>query len=285
MIPAQIVSDWRIHAPWPDDDDVEQDLILTRMLLAIYSDPFLSEKLAFRGGTCLNKLFWPIPVRYSEDLDFVQINAEPAGKTIVALRKILDPLFEIKGKWDARQHSYRINYSFQSEIGGGKRRIKIEINTREHFTFEGHQKKILSMRSAWHSGKCEVVTFSLEELLATKLRALYQRNKGRDMFDLWRSRELKPDWIKVVSIFLKYLKSSKNPVHRDMLNENLKEKIMSARFLEDTGSLIMNQKEYDIREAAAFVTDKLYAQVPESKTKESRKSKMKNARDRTNPTR
>lgn len=273
MIPTQIISDWRIHAPWSDDDDVEQDLILTRLLLAIYSDPILSEKLAFRGGTCLNKLFWPTPVRYSEDLDFVQINAEPAGKTITTLRKTLDPIFEMKGKWDAREHSYRIHYFFQSEVGGGKRRVKIEINTREHFAIEGYEKKLLSMQSAWHSGECEVVTFSLEELLATKLRALYQRRKGRDLFDLWKSQELKPDWNKVVSLFLKYMELSKNPVHRDLLNENLKEKITSSRFLEDTGSLIMNQKEYDIREAAAFVTDKLYAQVPESKTKENRKRK------------
>ena len=193
MIPEQIISAWRVHAPWVEDDDVEQDLILTRILLEIYSNAFLSGRLAFRGGTCLNKLCWKKPVRYSEDLDFVQIRKEPVGKTISTLREILDPLFEIKSQWESRQHSYRVLYFFQSEIGGGRRKIKIEINTREHFAMEGYRKKILSMESAWHSGESKVVTFSLEELLATKLRALYQRRKGRDLFDLWKSCELKPE--------------------------------------------------------------------------------------------
>ncbi len=271
MIPAQFIYDWRIYAPWPDDDDVEQDLILTRMLCAIYSDSFLSKKLAFRGGTCLNKLFWSRPVRYSEDLDFVQINAEPAGKTIASLRKILDPFFEVKGKWEAREHSYRINYSFQPEIGGGRRRIKVEINTREHFMLDGHQQKPLRMESSWYSGRCEVVTFSLEELLATKLRALYQRRKGRDLFDLWKGRELNPDWNKVVSMFLKYMKQLAKPIYRDLLQDNLQDKLQDSRFQNDMTSLIVDQKEYDVYQAATFVIKNLFSQVPESRTKQRKK--------------
>lgn len=273
MIPAQIIFDWRIHAPWPDDDDVEQDLILTRVLLAIYSDPFLSQKLAFRGGTCLNKLFWRKPVRYSEDLDFVQIHAESVGKTIIALRKILDPFFEVKGKWEAREHSYRINYVFQSEMGGGKRRIKVELNTREHLAINGYQKKILSMSSSWYSGKCEVMTFSLEELLATKLRALYQRRKGRDLFDLWISRELKPDWNKVVAMFLKYMEPLSKPIYRDLLNDNLQGKLKDPRFQEDMKSLVVDSRGYDMHRAALFVAESLYSQVSESKAKQRKMGK------------
>ena len=39
------------------------------------------------------------------------------------------------------------------------------------------------MENSWFSGRCELTTYALEELLGTKLRALYQRAKGRDLFD------------------------------------------------------------------------------------------------------
>ena len=41
------------------------------------------------------------------------------------------------------------------------------------------------MENSWFSGKCEITTYCLNELLGTKLRALYQRKKGRDLFDLY----------------------------------------------------------------------------------------------------
>jgi predicted nucleotidyltransferase component of viral defense system len=267
MIPAQIIYEWQIQAPWPDNDDVEQDLILTRMLCAIYENPFLSGKLAFRGGTCLNKLFWSKPVRYSEDLDFVQVNSEPVGKTVTALREILDPLFEKKGTWEAREHSYRILYTFPCEIGGGKRRIKIEINTREHLALDGYRKKAFLMESRWHSGQCEIVTFSPEEILATKLKALYQRRKGRDLFDLWKSRELNPNWEKVVSLFLEYLKRFAKPVPRDLLKKNLQDKLNDPRFQDDTRVLVLDRGDYKLERAAQFVLEDLFSRIPESKTK------------------
>ena len=168
----------------------------------------------------------------------------------------------MKGKWEARKHSYRIYYVFQSEIGGGKRRIKIEINTREHFAIDGYQNRPLSMQSEWYSGQCEIVTFSLEELLATKLSALYQRRKGRDLFDLWMAIKLNPNWNKAVHIFLKYTEHQKKQIHRNLLNKNLQEKIEDPRFQQDTHALIMNQKAYDIQKAAAFVTNEIFSMIP-----------------------
>ena len=61
---------------------IEQDLIICRALVSIYSDPFLSDHLAFRGGTALHKLYLRPQPRYSEDIDLVQVNAEPIKETI-----------------------------------------------------------------------------------------------------------------------------------------------------------------------------------------------------------
>ena len=41
------------------------------------------------------------------------------------------------------------------------------------------------VESPWWTGQAQVRTFQLAELIATKLRALYQRSKGRDLFDVW----------------------------------------------------------------------------------------------------
>ena len=64
-------------APWSKNEMVEQDLIICRALVSIFSDDFLRENLAFRGGTALHKLFLQPQPRYSEDIDLVQIKPGP----------------------------------------------------------------------------------------------------------------------------------------------------------------------------------------------------------------
>jgi hypothetical protein len=71
VIPRAQVTAWRASAPWPLDEQVEQDLILSRALTAIFARPSLRQALAFRGGTALHKLHFDPPGRYSEDLDLV----------------------------------------------------------------------------------------------------------------------------------------------------------------------------------------------------------------------
>ena len=73
------------------DFQVEQDLVICRSLVEIFSHPLLHDALAFRGGTALYKLHIKPLARYSEDIDLVQTKAEPAGPMMQALRGILDP--------------------------------------------------------------------------------------------------------------------------------------------------------------------------------------------------
>lgn len=91
MIPPAYVIDWRRRAPWPSDEQVEQDLILSRVLVELFDDPAISEALAVRGGAALAKLYLDPAPRYSEDIDFVQLRAEPIGSTLNAIRAVLDP--------------------------------------------------------------------------------------------------------------------------------------------------------------------------------------------------
>ena len=77
MIPRRYIEEWKEIAPWPENSQVEQDLVISRALVEIFSNPFLKENLAFRGGTALHKLYLEPPTRYSEDIDLVQIKEGP----------------------------------------------------------------------------------------------------------------------------------------------------------------------------------------------------------------
>lgn len=268
MIFEQAILHWKNHAPWRDDVQVEQDLLLTVLLAEIYSDPFLLDHLAFRGGTCLNKLFWPKPTRYSEDLDFVQVKPGKIGPIVNALRQKLDSLFELEPHWETRRNGFRIYYRFSPEMRtGNTQQVKIEINTREHFSLEGYQQKELRFDSPWKSGAVNITTFSLHELLATKIRALYQRRKGRDLFDLWKSSSLAPHWEQVVPLFLEYMRREQNQIFENSFRENFQHKLKDSRFREDMTGLLSLEEDYDMEQAAQFVETEIISRLPQSKRK------------------
>lgn len=274
MIPEEIISAWNQNVPWKENIQVEQDLIITGMVQLVYSNPLLASRLAFRGGTCLNKLFWSRPARYSEDLDFVQTEGGKIGPTIKMLRDKLNPFFDQKPNWETRRGSFRLYYYFQPTARfAAAQKIKIEINTREHLTLGGFEKRPLQLESKWHSGEALVTTYTLEELLATKVRALYQRRKGRDLFDLWKSQELKPSLPKVAAMFLKYMEYIKKPIYRDLLCNNLQGKLQDALFKRDIENLIIEGGTFDFNKASDFVRDEIFALVPESKTKANKKKR------------
>ncbi|HOU94567.1 MAG TPA: nucleotidyl transferase AbiEii/AbiGii toxin family protein, partial [Polyangiaceae bacterium] len=81
MIPKANITAWRAHAPWAEDSLVEQDLVISRALVEMFRETAIAERLAFRGGTALHKLHLHPAARYSEDIDLVQVNAEPIGET------------------------------------------------------------------------------------------------------------------------------------------------------------------------------------------------------------
>lgn len=210
MIPQTAITAWRNIAPWAGPDQVEHDLILSRAICDLYNHPMIAKQLVFRGGTALHKLFFQQSGRFSEDLDFVQVKAEPIGATIEAIRTCLDPWLG-DPSWKQSQGRFTLNYRFTTEIEPVvSRKVKIEINTREHFNVQPYLTKQFSVENSWYIGKTAVITYSLEELLATKLRALYQRKKGRDIFDFWFAEKYinDLDFDLLISTFLYYMEFS-----------------------------------------------------------------------------
>lgn len=89
MIPKRYIEEWKSTAPWPLNEQVEQDLIICRALVALFSDEFLSKNLAFRGGTALHKLYLKPAPRYSEDIDLVQIKEGPIKPILQRIDEVI----------------------------------------------------------------------------------------------------------------------------------------------------------------------------------------------------
>ncbi|MGH7441791.1 MAG: nucleotidyl transferase AbiEii/AbiGii toxin family protein [bacterium] len=77
MIAQAAIRQWRSRAPWVSDLQVEQDLVLSRAMVEIFSHPELAAGMALRGGTSFNKLYLNDGARYSEDIDLVQVKTAP----------------------------------------------------------------------------------------------------------------------------------------------------------------------------------------------------------------
>ncbi len=263
MIPRAYVTAWRKHAPWPDDALVEQDLVLSRALVEMYSEKTIAEQLAFRGGTALHKLFMEPAARYSEDIDLVQLEAGPIGAAMSAIRERLDHWL---GPPSSKQGQGRVTlqYRFLTESEpAGRRRLKIEINSREHFSVLGLDRKRYSVASPWFTGDARITVYQLDELLGTKLRALYQRKKGRDLFDLafaLSHSEVKAG--RVIDCFLRYMEHGGNAVSRAQFEANLDAKAKDRAFIEDIHPLLAPGFEWDFETALRIVSENLVEKLP-----------------------
>ncbi len=90
MIPRANITAWRSLGPWAEDFQIEQDLVICRAVVELYTDPVIRAGLAMRGATALYKLT-PAPAsRYSEDIDMVQRTSGPIGPLLDAVRSRLD---------------------------------------------------------------------------------------------------------------------------------------------------------------------------------------------------
>ena len=263
MIPRANITAWRTSAPWPDNSQVEQDLLLSRAVVAMYQHPTVAEHAVFRGGTALHKLFFEPAGRYSEDIDLVQRDAEPIGELIDAIRETLDPWLG-KPRWKQGQGSFTLYYRFETTfVPVVWMRLKVEINTREHFSVLDLQRHEYAIINPWFSGKAEVVTYNLAELLGTKMRALYQRKKGRDLFDLWLAlAEQDVDPEQIVQAFTAYMEAGGTAATRAQFEANLEAKLRDALFVNDVGPLLRPGLEYDVHRAWALVHHELVRRLP-----------------------
>ena len=259
MIPQAYITEWSAQVPWQTNEQVEQDLVICRALVEIFSDKFLAERLAFRGGTALHKLYLDPQPRYSEDIDLVQITNEPFGPVIDALRDKLSFLGAPTRK--QKENNNTLVFRFESEFPPiQKLRLKVETNCREHFSVLGLVKFPFKVESSWFRGSCEITTYQLEELLGTKLRALYQRRKGRDLYDLHKAFTSKDNLniTHLIKCYLEYMHFSTriSPSQKEFI-DNMELKMKDNEFIGDITALLRPTEKYDQSVAYANVRDSL----------------------------
>ncbi|MDR1386917.1 MAG: nucleotidyl transferase AbiEii/AbiGii toxin family protein [Propionibacteriaceae bacterium] len=247
------MHEWAVTHPWSSPSQVEQDLLLTRAICEIAAHPYLGRELIFRGGTALHKLHLDKPFRYSEDLDYVRSTAGGIGPLVDALRDVGTALgFQTASL--IREHPKVVWKTTTDD--GLPLKIKIEINTHERSPELPVIALPFQVESRWWTGQVRVRTFQPPELVATKIRALYQRCKGRDLFDLWLAlTKLGLDPENIITAFTPYRPEG---LTASLTIANLEEKLANPKFRVDLDQLVTDMPtDYDIDQAADLVIQRL----------------------------
>jgi predicted nucleotidyltransferase component of viral defense system len=241
MIPMMNIIAWSQTAPWAETRQVEQDLIISRAIVELFSDPVLRNQLRFRGGTGLNKLHFPTPLRYSEDIDLVRTEAGPIGPVLDRIRHVLEPWLG-RANFDQSPVAPKLRFRVAAEdpAATAQIRLKLEMNTAETQAYDPPHSMPFRVDNPWFAGAAEVSTFTHEEMLATKLRALLQREKGRDLFDLAHALDVFKTLNKarLVECFNLYLERSNVRIARAEAEQRMLAKLRRPRFLDDLRPLL-----------------------------------------------
>jgi len=263
MIPRAYVFEWQQHAPWKSNAQTEQDLVIERALIELFSDEIIRENLAFRGGTALHKLYLKPQVRYSEDIDLVQISPGAIKPVLQQIQKKL-AFLGLKRSVKSNFYMNTMVYRFDTEVPPiVNSRLKIEINCREHFTLFGYKSMLHSIENLWFSGHTIINTYHIEELLGTKLRALYQRKKGRDLFDLYYALsrlDINPD--KVLEAYRAYMSFSNGrfaSAKEFLINMELK--MRDDAFSGDISAILRTGVRYNMDNAYQYIKDMLISKI------------------------
>lgn len=263
MIPRAYIIEWQKNARWQNNVQVEQDLVIEIALVQLFKSAFLQQRLAFRGGTALHKLYLKPQARYSEDIDLVQVKPGPI-KPI--LQEIMRSVTILGKKREVRTapHNVTARYSFATEIEPiVKVKLKLEINTREHFTALGWKQRSHSIDHSYYRDEALLTTYSPEELLGTKLRALYQRKKGRDLFDLYHAiTSTDVDTDQLLAAYRKYMEYSEGrpPTPKEFML-NMEEKMKDEGFRGDLLGLLHPEVVFNMDHAYDLIKKELLEHI------------------------
>ena len=267
--------------PWPELYQVEQDLLLSLSMRAIFDDPVLSAQVAMRGGTVLHKIHLAPAARYSEDIDLVVVGERPEGHIRKALMRVLRPVLgrEKSSAWatlrlavrNAAKPSriLRCIYRVPSvSVPGRELTVEVETNVSERLPKYPLQRLPLALNIRGQSLESTIVSYNINEMLGTKMRALFQRRKGRDLFDLYwaltteSALPVKVD--DVVSAFQHYMREEGTKVPRAEFVAHLRSCTEDrAGFCTDMAPLLRKDLDYDPRKAGSYVEDQVLSRLPE----------------------
>ena len=192
---------------------VEKDYALGWALAGIYAHPDLKDAWIFKGGTCLKKCFFET-YRFSEDLDFTL--TDPGHLDADFLKRVFGEvsewIYEATGLEFPNEmqdfdfyHSPRGSLSCQGKLSyagplapprsGGLPRVKLDLTADEHIALDPVRATIYHPYSDAPEAGIQVLAYAYEEAFAEKVRALAERARPRDLYDvvnLFRNEGARP---------------------------------------------------------------------------------------------
>ena len=207
MIPTQNIVAWGQTVPWAEQRQIEQDLMISRALVAIFNNPLLKEQLRFRGGTALNKLHLNA-LRYSGRYRSRQNLRGPIGAVLDALRNVLEPWLG-HANFEASSVAPKLRFRIEPEDKSAIIRVKVEMNTAGITAYDPPITIPFEVKNPWFTGRADIPTLPARKSSRPGC-ALLQRDKGRDLIDLPHAKDVfdKLDTRRVVRCFGKYLAAS-----------------------------------------------------------------------------
>jgi len=238
----------------------ELDFHLVHILDVIAKNTWLEDRLYLKGGTAINKLYLKDMSRLSVDLDFNHIG--PKDRVLSEKRELSERLIETTKSLDnshvlkikkKRYALTRIHVTYQSIVIDKKQHIKIETSHVERFPILHPVKKKLHLPM---DQKKYIMTYTPEELIATKIRAFHDRRKGRDVYDLWSlSRTLNLDKVAIRKLFLYYYYQSRKVFNPKLFFPRLKRAIEENEFIDDVTGFIRANVDFNLKEEIHNIID------------------------------
>jgi predicted nucleotidyltransferase component of viral defense system len=265
--------------PWSAQYQVEQDLLLCRAMTALFNDDFLSSQIAMRGGTLLHKVHLAPAARYSEDIDLVVVGDRPEDHVRRAIRRVLADVLGLPkaSVWgtltlairNAVQPSkvLRMTYSLPSIIEPGRMLdIVVEANVTERKPHRAVVEIPFSFPFRDQPIQTQIKGYDIHEMLGTKMRAMFQRKRGRDLFDLYWALTKSPtpvDPSAIIESFQHYMKQEGTTAGRAEFVEILEAHLLDRGFCADMGPLLRTGITYAPQAAGKYVKANLLKLLPE----------------------
>jgi predicted nucleotidyltransferase component of viral defense system len=278
-ITRQDILAHQVVVPWGAQSQVEQDLLLCRAMVALFDDKFLSSQIAMRGGTLLHKVHLAPPARYSEDIDLVVVGTRPAEHIRRAIRRVLTSVLGTPkaSAWETLKLAIRntvkpsrvlrMTYSQRSIIEPNRTlEIVVEANVTERKPHRAVVEMPFGFPFRDKTVQTRIKGFDIHEMLGTKMRAMFQRKRGRDLFDLYWALTKSPtpvDPAAVIASFQHYLKQERTKAGRAEFVGILEAYLKDRGFCSDMQPLLRNGINYDPRAAGSYVKAHLLNLLPE----------------------
>ena len=266
-------------APWAAQYQVEQDLLLCRTMAALFGDKFLSSQVAMRGGTLLHKVHLAPAARYSEDVDLVLVGSRPADHVRRAIRRVLTDVLgtPTASVWDTLKLAIRntvkpsrvlrMTYSARSIIEPNRiLGLVVAANVTERKPHRAVVEMPFGFPFRNKVVQTQIKGFDVHEMLGTKMRALFQRKRGRDLFDLYWALTQSPaplDPARITASFEHYLNQEGRKAGRAQFIRILNEHLKDRGFCSDMRPLLRAGITYDPQVAGRYVKTHLLELLPE----------------------